>query len=311
MSGFVFSEKYLNKPSEFIKKRIKSLYIPFVTFETIFLLFHNLFVKIGFYGVFSNVSLMLSYKDFIVNFIKLLTLGYGEQLAGPLWFLISLLEINVIFFLILKLSNKISDKYAWIYCGIIVILLYLVGCYIRLPRMISQSCIGLLFYTFGFFYKKNESKIKFKFIYFMISLITLIFCSIFNIIDISRLMIKYKMLLIVSGLCGTYVVLYLSNKLKFLNNKLILYCGEKTLYILALHCLFFKFVMLIEIMIYNTDRSYLSLFPVYQQNHLWTIIFTVIGTLGPILVKLLIDLLNLKIKNYLKKLNYKKIKGEI
>lgn len=287
LSGYVFSDKYLNNFNIFLKKRIRSLYIPFITFQILFLLFHNLFCYFGFYNELSNTILKLSLSDLLINISKILTMGYGEQLAGPLWFLISLLEINFIFYILLKVLKKFSINrisFALIMFGLI---LYNIGCYIELPRMLSQSFIGLLFYILGYIYKKNENSIKLSFIYFIISIIFLLICTYFNTVDISKLIINYKFLLIISGLCGTYGILYISQKLSFLNKKIILYIGENTLYILALHCLVFKILMMFEIKIYNLNHNSLGIFPVYQVNQIWGIIFTFFGVLIPLFIKFL------------------------
>ena len=288
LSGFVFDINKLKNPKNFIIKRIKSLYLPFVIFETIFLIFHNFFVKIGFYNSLSNVQLTYNFNEFISNFFKILTMGHGEQLAGPLWFLISTLEINFIFAILVYISSKFKKKMPIILLGICTILFF-VGCYTDLPRMLSQSFIGMFFYCCGYIYKLYESKIKFKFRYFILSFIILIICTKFNNIDISQLEITYKILLIISGIAGTYFIMFISNKCTFFKYLFILYCGKNTIYILALHCIVFKIIMLIEIVIYNENIELLGMFPVYQKEQIWSLIFTVAGMIIPILVKKCID----------------------
>lgn len=305
LSGYVFSEKYLDRPKEFIKKRVKSLYMPFVLLESLFLLFHNLFVKIGLYNELSNTKLILNLKNIIVNFFKILTLGYGEQLAGPLYFLISLLEINILFWCLLKISKKFKNK-GYLICILISTILFFVGCYTKLPRMLSQSLIGLFFYSFGFLFKKIEKKIKFRLDFFIILSIIVWVCSRYNFVDISKLSITYKPLLIISGLCGTYLILYIANKLEFLNNKFILYCGENTLYVLAFHFLAFKIIVLIELIIYKVDFVKLGIFPAYQQNLTWSIILTFFGVIIPLGINKLKDLIKYKIN----KVQNLKLKGE-
>lgn len=290
LSGFVFNLSKIKSPKEFFIKKIKSLYIPFITFEIIFLIFHNLFVNIGFYNELSNFNLTYSFRDYIINFLKILTMGYGEQLAGPLWFLIATLEINIIFAILAKASDKIEKKFP-ILLLMISIILFFVGCYTNLPRMLSQSLIGMFFYCCGYIYKRYEDKIKFKYPFFIISIAVLILCTVFNTVDISQLDITFKTLLIVSGLAGVYSVLFISKKFNFLKNKFILYCGKNTIYILALHCLVFKILMYIEIKLYDGSLELLGLFPIYQKTQLWGLIFTVFGVIIPIAIKKVIDVI--------------------
>lgn len=288
LSGYVFTLKSIENPKEFLLKKIKALYVPFIIFEIIFLIFHNFFVMIGFYNKLSNFTLIYSTKDFFENLVKILTMGYGEQLAGPLWFLISTLEINIVFGLLAYISDKKERKFPIILL-ISSTIIYFIGCYTNLPRMMSQSCIGLFFYCCGYIYRKYEDKVKYKIYYFLISVSILVICSFFNSVDISQLAIKFKTLLIISGLAGTYGIIFIAKKIRFFKNKFLLYCGQNTIYILALHCLIFKFVMYVEIKLYNENIDFLGIFPVYQKNQLWSLIFTIFGVIIPILLKKIID----------------------
>ena len=46
-AGYFFDKKYLADPWTFCKKRFKGLYVPFVKWSLFFLIFHNLFFRIG------------------------------------------------------------------------------------------------------------------------------------------------------------------------------------------------------------------------------------------------------------------------
>ena len=50
VAGYFFKEKYLDSLRMYIVRRIKSLYMPFVSFCLAFLLLHNLFYQVGFYS---------------------------------------------------------------------------------------------------------------------------------------------------------------------------------------------------------------------------------------------------------------------
>ena len=47
ISGYLFKEKYLNDAKQFIYKKVKGLYYPFVKWSLIFLLLHNIFYHIN------------------------------------------------------------------------------------------------------------------------------------------------------------------------------------------------------------------------------------------------------------------------
>ena len=67
-SGYFFKEKYIsdiNSLGNFCKKKIKSLYIPFVVFNIIYTIFHNLLLKINFYTV--NTDFLINLNPIQLN----------------------------------------------------------------------------------------------------------------------------------------------------------------------------------------------------------------------------------------------------
>lgn len=50
VAGYFFKSKYLCNTKMFVSKRMKSLYVPFVSFCLVFLLLHNFFYRIGIYS---------------------------------------------------------------------------------------------------------------------------------------------------------------------------------------------------------------------------------------------------------------------
>ena len=50
LSGMVYNEKYDEKPVEFILKKIKSLYVPYVLYNVLYILIHNMVFQCGGYG---------------------------------------------------------------------------------------------------------------------------------------------------------------------------------------------------------------------------------------------------------------------
>lgn len=297
LSGLVFNEKKLNDPGRFILSKIKGLYLPFIKFELLFLIFHNIFVRLNFISELSGTVLHYEFPYIVKMALKMITMGAGEQLAGPLWFLISSLEIVIIFAILIKITSLFGE-YRNLLLTIICIILYYVGCYVDIPRMMSQSFIGMLFFNFGYLYKSYKSKITINKRGFFISVITIFVCSLLNQVDISQLKITYKVLLIISGVAGSYAVIYLAKQivkrkmwLSFLS-----YCGKNTIYVLALHCLSFKLIMVLEMVIYRFDQKYLGYFPTYEINNWWFIILSIAGVCIPLLLKKIIDGLKEKVK---------------
>lgn len=94
-AGYCFKDKYLTMPSNFVIKRVKGLYKPFVKWGLIFLVLHNLFFYLNIYnnefGFRGNVSHLYTWHETFKKAIFIITrMSDTEQLLGGYWFLKSL-----------------------------------------------------------------------------------------------------------------------------------------------------------------------------------------------------------------------------
>ena len=85
MSGYFFSDKNLDNPKAFIWKRITGLWVPFVKWGLIFVLLHNIFLKLQLLppyenNVYSIREAMWKGLTTIPRFIP------TEDMMGPYWF---------------------------------------------------------------------------------------------------------------------------------------------------------------------------------------------------------------------------------
>ena len=74
ISGYLFKEKYLNDTKQFIYKKIKGLYFPFIKWSFIFLLLHNVFYNINFYNTEYNVD------NYLSKALQIVTMTGSEQI---------------------------------------------------------------------------------------------------------------------------------------------------------------------------------------------------------------------------------------
>lgn len=96
VAGYFFKEEYIYKPKEYLFKRIKSLYIPYIKYGFIFLLLHNVFCSLYLYPQNNTYDLFKYCKELI----KLLVLmASNEPFMGAMWFLSSLLFVSLLFFI--------------------------------------------------------------------------------------------------------------------------------------------------------------------------------------------------------------------
>lgn len=102
-SGFGLYYSYLNKPvsySTFLKKRMSKIYIPYiilviVSFFVPFMIAEGDRIK----ALFSHIFL---YKMFIPK--------YNESFGSHLWFISTIIQMYLIFFVLIKMKNKIGSR---------------------------------------------------------------------------------------------------------------------------------------------------------------------------------------------------------
>lgn len=301
LSGVVFNEKKVDNIKKFVLNKIKNLWLPFVKYEMVFLLLHNVFSAMGFYTERSNCALNYTPMDTIKRAFLILSMGFGEKLAGPLWFLISSFEIVITFGLITFILRKlkVQENIQLMLIAIVGICSYLIGSATDLPRMGSQSLIGLLFFSVGYLYKGLKEKVSYKLFPAIICTAIIGICYEVNYVDISHLEINHKILLMISGLAGCYWTLYISKTLPQTIARVFEYCGKNTISVLALHCVSFKLVLIAEILICGLDWSYLGCFPTYDVNAVWTVAFTISGFTLPLVLCKIRDYLQPKLRGTL------------
>ena len=116
-----------------LKKLLRRLWLPFVLFNGLFLLGHNLFFRLGWY------SSSLSFREYPERIFRILTFGGGEQLLGALWFLIVLWELSLLFRLLLQGIAFLPRQFRLP----LLLLLILLGCYVgartTLPRSFHRT----------------------------------------------------------------------------------------------------------------------------------------------------------------------------
>lgn len=291
LSGFVFKESDSNMMNKILKK-IKSLYIPYIRYQFTFLLFTNIFVFIGIYG---KDQLIDSLEIFIFSIIDILTLGGGGGLLlGPMWFIVLLIEINIIYIIIQKLVS-LFFKNKNIYLNFLILTIFITGFHInylglQIPRYIDTSLICLGLYHLGVLYKRYYLKVPMNLAYFIITFIILLYLSDLGSINIGIDMYVNPLFFITSFISGTYVVIYISILIdnfssdSSLFRRAILGIGRNTLMILALHLLSFKLVTFIIISLGSYSSIELQRFPIMESERKLWVLYSISGILIPMLI---------------------------
>lgn len=290
VSGYCFKEKHLNYPPQFVKKRIKGLYKPYVKWSLIFLVLHNVFYYFGIYnnvyGFNGKVSHIYTLKETIRRAVDIMIGMHGnEQLLGGYWFLPQLLFASLLGFLMIKWIKNL-------YMGLALILFAtIVSSYfnLHLPYfpVRSLTCLSTLFFLSGYVYKKkfdNWSSWRYTLSFAVIVALG----SVFSYTTMLRYSASEVIPYSICAICGTVMTLNISSFIASKDNGLkrfLVYIGDNTMIVLTWHFLCFKIVSLAIIEYEDLPMTKLAYFPIIQDyNYLWPV-YLLIGAGIPLTVK--------------------------
>lgn len=300
ISGYFYKDSYDKNLKDYILKKVKSLYSPFVIYSLMFLVFHNLMFRFNIYS--EKISYggytqhIYNSKEFIKEFINIITFGSTEQLTGTFWFFTSLFTVSIVFCILRGLLTYSKNQVIF---SIIIFLCFLIGYYTDLPRNISTSLIALSMYYLGYLYKKFEHRISVNYLVAIVSFIFLVFASSLGHISMVNNTYKSPIFLILCSTTGIYVSIYISQLIdRVIKSSWIVYIGQNTIIIMVLHFLAFKIVTLIQVIIYNEPLYMLAKFPVLYSGKWWWILYSLIGIGLPlILSNIIVSIKKCKIFN--------------
>lgn len=317
LAGYVFKDKYIDSWDNvkiFMFKRLKSLYLPYIICNLTFVFFNNFFIEHNIYttnplflegnlGNHFGIDKLLNLKDLILKVFYILLLATGDKLCGSTWFLKVLFFISIFFAIITYFLKKYTNKDKVFYLlGFLITTIFLIIGFIFYKVNFKFYQIGVIFsssilFYIGYCIKKYNIVEKITFKIFEISfLILLISCFIFDKgINLSVNKYYNPLLLIIFSLTGFVFTIYISkliNKLKKISN-IFQILGAKTLPILCLHLLFFKFVTYLQVILYSLPDYRLAASLCYYTEK-WWILYTLVGIIGPLIT----NYLYLNIKNY-------------
>lgn len=241
LSGIFFKEY---EPMCFIKKKCKSLLIPFVWFYAL-----TSIILPYFLNKFLNIEL-LYYKN--MSMLETLPLCIVEEVFPnpPSWFLISIFQVSLIYYLfikVLRLTNKTEGFVLCIstICGLIGLFFSYSG--INIIGFLDTSMTSLPFFALGNLVFKN-SKCKqqilndrraFAFVLFLFLIVISRFVYFdFRINEYSNGYLVYPL-----GAVGIYIVLQISihiSDIKWLN-----IIGKQSIIILCTHFIIIEFLQFI------------------------------------------------------------------
>ena len=306
ISGYFYNENHEKEKGKYILSKFKKNVGLFYFYYVIMIVFYFLF----------NLKYKISFGviDFYSFFIQPFTTGIIGFMLGPGWFILSLFLVQAVFIIINPLIKKIiKNDYQkllfFLLLGIVSIYLNNKGWYENeWLLLISRTFIGIMFYYFGLFYKKNiENKNIFnsKFLLITLSLNMILSASFFpnTLVDMRNGFYHGHIILpILMSIIGIYFTLFISKCLNFIleENNLFSVIGKYTFYIMMLH-FFVNFLISFVLIKLNSVSSELwkdillkSAITPYLIEKYWPL-FIICGVLLPAFYGVLLKKIKVKI----------------
>ncbi len=279
ISGYLFNSN--NSAKEFVWRKIKSLYIPFVFWNFVFVAARSI------YNIFTDTP-TLSYT--VKMSIKtVLTLDKDIQL-GATWFLGALFVISILYKLcdtyILNINKRL------IITAIFVVLAVL-GFAVDLPYFLSRTLILGMFFALGYLVRENKEKFERynKPVAALVSLAIFIVIALNNFADMGHNNYSSPVLFVIGACCASYFVIWLSTTIANSAPRQLKpiqacfeYLGKRSVDIVIWQFVFFNIVIAVQLLILGLPLSQLlDCGHVLDCGHGWWIAYTVVGTLVPLL----------------------------
>lgn len=290
-SGYFFKEAYLSNKVEFIKRRIKGLYFPFLKYGILFLLLHNLFFHLNIYnseyGFQGRTSSLYSFSDYLEKLWGVLKFGGAEQLLGAYWFLSSLFIVSLMFLSLFYFADRLGKSRKQTILFICVTFIYISGGGIatlgmHLPRNLQREMVALLPFYLGYLSNNNlrlkTFLTKYQHWYIgCICAILLLWMTRWGSVELAGSEITNPLFFFLCTVLGCWMMMSFSASLPW-GRKFVAYTGEHTMGILTFHILCFKIVSLLKISYYDWPIARLAEFPVIGENNaFWWLLYMVAG----------------------------------
>ena len=250
--------------TNFLIRKFKSIYLPFVVVNILFLIFNTFFYK-------AHISL-INYEcfDYIKAMVNILFFRTIENpILYPLWFLKSLFVALVLSFFIVSIIKKKT------FALILFVVLYTIGFYfnffgITIKVISNRDLIACLLVFLGYMFKIHKEWIDFIHRYWsiiiIVSFVLLYLGSSFFVIDMKHDSFSYYGVVPIMTIIGVVFCISLSDFILYINIKQqpLLFIGRYSLYFFIIHTMAFKLVSLFIVWKYNLS---ISDNPFFLQDH--------------------------------------------
>lgn len=303
VAGYCFNNKYTESVvnlGKFVRRRIVSLYVPYVLFNIVFIILNNLFIYLNIYVIdttlignspIDRVAQIYEKEDIFKEIIKVLLFSGGTQMSGTFWFFKALFCVSIIFafarFLIKRIKDnrlkKVVEIFILIFMVIMGRLLYIKGVHTwNIGTAFSvyvMLLFGYLFRKYNDVFKRVNNKIV-----IVSTLIVLLVSNEIGSISLANNEYFNSIFLCVASVSGFLLVYCISDYLRKsrIMKRILCYIGKNSIVIMCFHFLAFKLINVIQIAIYNEPKEYIAAFPVLRAEDGWWIAYTIVGVIVPL-----------------------------
>lgn len=251
ISGYCFRSKAEESIFQYLRRKVKTLYFPFVLCNCFALVFHQFFCEIGIYP---QADLFTSVGQFIKYFIQILMCIKMEDVVAPLWFLPILMLVSLSNFIM----QKITKKYGWSenLIRISVLLIYVVAFLMPregFTRAYILWALGQFIFNVGYLFREKKILDHIDTKMFVGFCFLLLFGSQMCDINIIQMRIANPITYALFGIVGICVVMKIAKATIGFSASMLAYMGNNSLYILEWH--YYVFLIITFLVQYLIQRS--------------------------------------------------------
>ena len=313
-SGYLYKRDYANNIQEvkrYIWKKIKTLYIPYISYVAVYILLNNFFLKLHIYTTnkeFLKQKVTQSYAilghkysifESIRNILKAAIFRGGTQLTGAAWFFQTLFMVLILYTVLEFFVEIIYDKVKAIQIQTIIAVCSLIlgwicqlkGWYIfiGLNRVFTVYSLVHLGVLIKYYSIMDRLLVKVKCGYLFLCSLIILLCGYHKaFISLDENNIGNPVFFLIMSTSGWIMLFSLASILEKSNLKiktLLCYISRHSVPIIMLHFLAFKIVNYIAVYVYGFPKYMIASFPVLMTNGVWWIFYTVTGLIIPLIMR--------------------------
>lgn len=305
--GYFFNPEHVARPAEYVERRARQLYLPFLKWAILLLVLHNLWFPLGLLsetvGSSQGVLHPYSWHEFSQRLwsIGFNMSGYDEFMAASFWVFRTLLLANIGFLVLFILGRKISrfetDKeIGWaIFTVSFLAVLWLVLGELDVTGVAQggyRELLGLFFICCGFLFRQYRATLEVDWRTYLLCLCVWLPIAWYYPVSMTpQADILHFLVLPLPAFAGFMLLLGLSellSKFKNIATRTLVYIGENYLCVIAFHILAFKLISMLKVGVYGMPWSQVAEHPVVSGGYWWDgffLLYLVAGVCLPLFVR--------------------------